>query len=158
MIIINLFVLLLQTPNENESLIRMIDINSSEIYWLTLTVVMTALLWIPQILNSLLKSGPKKAFLYPDAAAQQYSDWAQRSKAAHSNAVHNLVIFAPLVILLLLLDLENDLTALTAMIYFISRILHYILHVLAIPLLRTVAFLIGFVCQLLIGISVLGVL
>ena len=90
----------------------MIDINSPEIYWLTLTVIMTALLWIPQILNSLIKSGPIKAFLYPDAAAQLYSDWAQRSKAAHGNAVQNLVIFAPLVILLVLFDLENEITAL----------------------------------------------
>ena len=136
----------------------MIDINSSEIYWLTLTVIMTALLWIPQILNSLIKSGPAKAFLYPDAAAEHYSDWAQRSKAAHNNAVQNLAIFAPLVVLLILLDLGNDLTGLTAMIYFISRFLHYILHVLAIPLLRTVAFLIGFACQLVIGLSILGVL
>ena len=136
----------------------MIDINSSEIFWLTLTVVMTALLWIPQILNSLLKSGPKKAFLYPDTAAQQYSDWAQRSKAAHNNAVQNLVIFAPLIILLILLDLENDLTALAAKFYFMSRILHYILHVLAISLLRTVAFLICFACQLVIGLSIFSVL
>ena len=136
----------------------MIDINSSEIYWLTLTIIMTALLWIPQILNSLIKSGPAKAFLYPDAAAEHYSDWAQRSKAAHNNAVQNLVIFAPLVVLLILLDLGNDLTALTAMTYFISRILHYILHVLAIPLLRTVAFLLGFACQLVIGLSILSVL
>ena len=83
----------------------MIDINSSEIYWLTLTVIMTALLWIPQILNSLLKSGPKKAFLYPDTAAKQYSDWAQRSKGIHSNALPNLVIFAPLIILVILVDL-----------------------------------------------------
>ena len=136
----------------------MIDINSFEIYWLTLTVVMTSLLWIPQILNSLLKSVPKKAFLYPDAAAEHYSDWAQRSKAAHNNAVQNLVIFAPLIILLILLDLENDLTALAAKFYFMSRILHYILHVLAIPLLRTVAFLIGFACQLVIRISILSIM
>ena len=136
----------------------MIDINSPEIYWLTLTVIMTALLWIPQILNSLIKSGPIKAFLYPDAAAQLYSDWAQRSKAAHGNAVQNLVIFLPLVILLLLLGLENDLTALTSMIYFMTRCLHYIMHVLAIPLLRTIAFLIGFGCQLVIVFSILGAL
>ena len=136
----------------------MIDINSPEIYWLTLTVIMTALLWIPQILNSLIKSGPIKAFLYPDAAAQLYSDWAQRSKAAHGNAVQNLVIFAPLVILLVLFDLENEITALMAMIYFIARVLHYIMHVLAIPLLRTVAFLIGFICQLVIGFSILSAL
>ena len=133
----------------------MLDINPSEVYWLTLTIIMTALLWIPQIVNSLLTSGPIKAFLYPDTAAQQYSDWAQRSKAAHSNAVQNLVIFAPLVILLVLLDLENELTAFTSMLYFITRVFHYILHVLAIPLLRTIAFLIGFACQLVMGFSIL---
>ena len=109
-------------------------------------------------LNSLIKSGPIKAFLYPDAAAQLYSDWAQRSKAAHGNAVQNLVIFAPLVILLAVFDLENEITALMAMIYFIARVFHYIMHVLAIPLLRTVAFLIGFVCQLVIGFSILSAL
>ncbi len=136
----------------------MIDINSPEIYWLTLTVIMTSLLWVPQILNSLIKSGPIKAFLYPDAAAQLYSDWAQRSKAAHGNAVQNLVIFAPLVILLVVFDLENEITALMAMIYFIARVFHYIMHVLAIPLLRTVAFLIGFVCQLVIGFSIISAL
>jgi uncharacterized MAPEG superfamily protein len=45
-----------------------------------------------------------------------------------------------------------------AMIYFIARVFHYIMHVLAIPLLRTVAFLIGFVCQLVIGFSILSAL
>ena len=110
----------------------MIDINSPEIYWLTLTIVMTALLWIPQILNSIVKSGPLKAFLFPDAASQLYSDWAQRSKAVHNNAVQNLMIFSPLVIFLLFLGLKNELTALASMIYFITRLIHYITHVLAI--------------------------
>ena len=74
----------------------MIDTNSPEIYWLALTVLMTALLWIPQILHSVFRAGPNKAFLYPDEAAKEYADWAIRSKAAHNNAVENLVIFAPL--------------------------------------------------------------
>ena len=100
----------------------------------------------------------RKIFLYLDAAAQHYSDWAQRSKAVHNNAVQNLVIFAQLITLLVLLDLNNDLTSLTAMTYFITRILHYILHVLAIPLLRKVTFFISFVCQLVIGFSILGLL
>lgn len=136
----------------------MIDINSPEIYWLTLTIVMTALLWIPQILNSIVKSGPVKAFFFPDVASQLYSDWAQRSKAAHNNAVQNLVIFSPLVILVLFLGLENDLTAFASMLYFIIRLIHYIMHVLAVPLLRTIAFLIGFGCQLVIGFTILGAL
>jgi uncharacterized MAPEG superfamily protein len=42
------------------------------------------------------------------------------------------------------------------MLYFIARVFHYILHVLAIPFLRTVAFLIGFACPLVMGFSILG--
>ena len=68
----------------------MIDISSPDIYWLVLTVVLTALLWIPQILHSILRAGIKTAFLYPDEAATHYADWAVRSKAAHNNAVENL--------------------------------------------------------------------
>tara|TARA_X000001036_G_scaffold342146_1_gene321622 strand:- start:50 stop:460 length:411 start_codon:yes stop_codon:yes gene_type:complete len=136
----------------------MIDISSPDIYWLVLTVVLTALLWIPQILHSILRAGIKTAFLYPDEAATHYADWAVRSKAAHNNAVENLVIFAPLVLLVLLLNIGNELTALTTLIYFLTRIVHYVMHVLAIPLMRTVAFLIGFVCQLILGISILSIL
>ena len=136
----------------------MIDISSPDIYWLVLTVVLTALLWIPQILHSILRAGIKTAFLYPDEAATHYADWAVRSKAAHNNAVENLVIFAPLVLLVLLLDAGDELTALTTLIYFLTRIVHYVMHVLAIPLMRTVAFLIGFVCQLILGISILSIL
>ena len=136
----------------------MIDISSPEIFWLVLTVLLTALLWIPQILHSILRAGIKTALLYPDEAATQYADWAVRSKAAHNNAVENLVIFAPLVLVVLLLDIGNELTALTTLIYFLTRIVHYVMHVLAIPLMRTVAFLIGFACQLILGISILSIL
>ena len=136
----------------------MIDISSPEIYWLVLTVVLTALLWIPQILHSILRAGIKTALLYPDEAATQHADWAVRSKAAHNNAVENLVIFAPLVLLVLLLDIGNELTALTTLVYFTTRVFHYVMHVLAIPIMRTIAFLIGFACQLILGISILGML
>ena len=136
----------------------MIDISSPEIFWLVLTVVMTALLWIPQILHSILRAGIQTALLYPDKAATQYADWAVRSKAAHNNAVENLVIFAPLVLLVLLLDIGNELTALTTLVYFTTRVFHYVMHVLAIPIMRTIAFLIGFACQLILGISILSML
>ena len=136
----------------------MIDISSPDIYWLVLTVVLTALLWIPQILHSILRAGIKTALLYPDEAATQHADWAVRSKAAHNNAVENLVIFAPLVLLVLLLDIGNELTALTTWVYFITRVFHYVMHVLAIPMMRTISFVIGFACQLILGISILNML
>ena len=136
----------------------MIDISSPENCWLVLTVVLTALLWIPQILHSILRAGIKTALLYPDEAATQHADWAVRSKAAHNNAVENLVIFAPLVLLVLLLDIGNELTALTTWVYFITRVFHYVMHVLAIPMMRTISFVIGFACQLILGISILDMI
>ena len=51
-----------------------------------------------------------------------------------------------------------DRTALTTLVYFITRVFHYVMHVLAIPLMRTIAFLIGFACQLIMGISILSLL
>ena len=136
----------------------MINVNSPEICWLIFTIIMTALFWVPQIINSIFQAGLKKAFFYPDEAANYYSEWANRSRAAHKNAVENLVIFAPLVLLVLMLDISNDLTGIASMVYFVTRCFHYIMHVLAVPLMRTVGFLVGFICQLIMGISILNTL
>ena len=136
----------------------MITANSPEIFWLVLTVIITALFWIPQIVNSIVSAGPKMAFLYPDKAAAYYADWANRSKSAHNNAVENLVIFAPLVLLVVLLDTGNEWTRVASVVYFVARVVHYIMHVFAIPLMRTLAFLVGFGCQLIMGISILNTL
>ena len=125
----------------------MIVYTEPELYWLVFTITMTALLWIPQIVHSIFRVGPKKAFLYPDQAAKEYADWAIRAKAAHNNAVENLIIFAPLTLIVLLLNVSTQLTALAAAIYFFSRALHFIMHIIALPLMRTVCFLVGFACQ-----------
>ena len=133
----------------------MITANSPEIFWLVLTVIITALFWIPQIVNSIVSAGPKMAFFYPDNATAYYAEWANRSKSAHNNAVENLIIFAPLVLLVVLFDIGNEWTRIASLVYFLARLVHYIMHVLAIPLMRTLAFLVGFGCQLVVGICIL---
>ena len=133
----------------------MIDSISSELYWLILTIAMTCLLWIPQIIHSVLKVGVTKAFLYPDEATKHYAEWAKRSKAAHKNAVENLIIFAPLTILVLILGAENEVTEITVSVYFFARSVHYLMHTLAVPLMRTLMFLIGFACQIIIVLTIL---
>ena len=131
---------------------------ATEFYWLILTIIMTGLLWIPQIIHSVLKVGPTKAFLYPDEATAHYADWAKRSKAAHNNAVENLVIFALLTILVRILGAENEITAIAAIVYFFVRAVHYFMHTLAIPLIRALMFLIGFACQTVMVLSIFNVL
>jgi len=131
---------------------------SPELYWLVLTITITALMWGPQIIQSIFKVGLKTAFLYPDEAATHYASWAKRAKLAHSNAVQNLVIFAPLTLLVLALGLSSDMTAYIAIIYFFARTFHYIMHIIAIPLTRTICFLIGVACQIVMAATIFNAL
>ena len=119
---------------------------------------MTGLLWIPQIIHSVFKAGPTTAFLYPDEATKQYAEWAKRSKAAHKNAVENLIIFAPLTILVVILGTETDITAIAATIYFFARAVHFVMHIIAVPLMRTLMFLVGFACQMAMAINLLSII
>ena len=136
----------------------MIDSVTTELYWLILTITMTGLVWIPQIIHSVLKVGPTKALLYPNEATTHYADWAKRSKAAHNNAVENLIIFAPLTILVVTLGVQNEMTAIAASVYFFARVVHFFMHTLAVPLMRTVMFLIGFACQIVMAFTIFNVM
>jgi uncharacterized MAPEG superfamily protein len=75
---------------------------------------------------------------------------------AHTNAVENLIIFAPLVLTLQLTHLNNELTALACMIYFFSRLIHYIVFSFGIPVIRVLTFMVSVVAQLILAFTVLG--
>jgi uncharacterized MAPEG superfamily protein len=124
--------------------------------YLAWTVLFTALLWIPYILNEVMVRGVVDAVGYP-ANPKPLAPWAQRLKAAHYNAVENLVVFAPAVVLAQMTGVANDLTATAALIYLLARIVHAVVYTFAIPWLRTIAFVVNWVCVLIIVCQVLGV-
>jgi len=127
-----------------------------ELYWLTLTCLLTALMWVPYILNRLAEMGIWRAISNPQPDTHPEASWAFRTERAHANAVENLVIFAPLAIAVHVLGLSNEATAFAAMVYFFARVAHFIIYVIGLPLLRTFAFAIGFFCQLALALRVLG--
>jgi uncharacterized MAPEG superfamily protein len=127
-----------------------------ELYWLTLTCLMTGLLWVPYILQLIVQLGPIAAVWDPTGAHPHDADWALRAKRAHYNAVENLVVFAPLVMIVVLLGKADGLTAGAAALYFWVRLAHYLIHVLALPAIRTVMFLIGWGCQMVMALRILG--
>ncbi|WP_321391991.1 MAPEG family protein [Emcibacter sp.] len=131
---------------------------TEELYWLTLTALMTGLFWLPYILNRLKEQGLGQAVFQGDANTAAQAPWAQRMMKAHKNAVENLVIFAPLVLVVHLAGLATALTASAAMIYFYTRLAHFIVYSLGIPALRTLAFAVGFVCQLVFALTALGLM
>jgi len=128
---------------------------SEEIYWLTLTIIMTASLWIPYIINRIIEHGALNAFWDPFGDTSTNKAWAQRMMNSHYNAVENLVIFAPLVILVQIYSANTNITATACMIYFFARLIHYVSYTFAIPFLRVVTFLAGYGMQLILALTIL---
>lgn len=128
---------------------------TSELMSLTAVTVFTAVLWMPYILNMIAIRGVRDAVGYPDEPAP-LSPWAAKMKAAHANAVENLVVFAALVLIANAADVSTDATVLACKVYFWARVVHALSYTFAIPLVRTLAFVTGFGCQMVIAIALLG--
>ena len=134
----------------------MIPRMTPELYWMTCTALLTAVLWVPYIAQLILQMTPGPAFWDPYHETPHEAKWAQRAKRAHTNAVENLVVFAPLALALHVLGIGTALTARTAAVFFFVRAAHYLAYVLAVPLVRTLLFLAGFCCQAILGATLLG--
>jgi uncharacterized MAPEG superfamily protein len=131
---------------------------SPEIYWLVLTCLATGMMWLAYVLNRIIEMGLWPALKNPQPDTQPDASWAFRAERAHANAVENLVIFAPLAIAVAMTGTGTTMTALAAMVYFFARLAHYFIYTLGIPLLRTMAFATGVVCQFLLGLTILGLM
>lgn len=131
---------------------------SQELYWLTLTALMTGLFWVPYILNRFAELGVITAIMNPQTDPRPQAQWAERMMSAHRNAVENLVVFAPLVVVVQLSELSTAYTAKATMVYFFARLIHYIVYTLGVPGVRTVCFIVGFICQMILGLTAVGVM
>ena len=129
---------------------------SKELYWLTLTVILTGLLWVPYILDRVMVRGLMGAMANPSPTDAPQSQWAQRLQKAHINAVENLVIFATLVLTLNALHHSTASTVLACAVYFWARLAHVIIYWAGIPVLRTLAFTVGFLAQVALVLAVFG--
>jgi len=129
---------------------------SRELMWLTLTVILTGLLWVPYIIDRAMVRGLMGAMANPSRNDKPQSPWAQRLYFAHTNAVENLVIFAPLVLILDSLGHSTMSTALACAVYFWARLAHAIIYTLGIAVLRTLAFTVGFLAQVALVLAVFG--
>lgn len=125
-----------------------------ELFWLTLTVILTGLLWIPYVLNRCQVRGLGGAMANPSRSDKPLSPWATRMMFAHDNAVENLVIFAPLVLILNAIDYSSKWTVLACAVYFWSRVAHLAVYSLGTPVLRTLAFFVGFIAQAVLALAI----
>jgi uncharacterized MAPEG superfamily protein len=122
---------------------------SHELFWLVMTTAMTGLMWVPYMIDRTMVRGLAGAMANPSPTDKPQSPWAQRLMAAHLNAVENLVIFAPLVLATqdLNVNMATPATTFACQLYFFSRLAHVVVYTLGLPVLRTLAFVGGFVAQ-----------
>ena len=127
-----------------------------ELYYTALVAAFTGLIWVPIIVNRLAEMGPWKALKNPEPDVRPHADWAYRLANAHRNAIENLAVFAPLAIGVHVLGLGTPTTAMACAIFLAARVAHAVIYTFGVPLLRTIAFFIGFVCQMMLAARLLG--
>ncbi len=117
-----------------------------ELMCLAWTTIVTALLWLPYVGDRMLVRGLLDTVGYPETPKPQ-SPWASRMKAAHFNAIENLVVFATLVLIANAAAISNAATVFAASLYFWARLVHLVAYTLKLPWIRTLGFTGGFVAQ-----------
>jgi uncharacterized MAPEG superfamily protein len=129
---------------------------TTELYYLTLVALFTAVMWLPYILNRIAVRGLFDAVGYPDNPTP-VAPWAVRMQAAHANAVENLVVFASLVLIAHAIGLSNDITVTACTAYFWARVVHYLVYTCKLPWLRTLSFAVAVFAQLALAWQILSV-
>jgi uncharacterized MAPEG superfamily protein len=127
-----------------------------ELTYVALSAALTGSLWIPIVLNRFYEIGVWPTLKNPQRGTQPHADWAYRLMNAHNNAVENLVVFAPLALAVHALGISAPMTALACALYFWSRVAHALVYAVGAPILRTIAFLIGFGAQAALFLRIVG--
>ena len=123
---------------------------SSELYWLTLNVVLTAFMVTPYAIYRLNKlGGIINVFKSPLPGDTPFDEeWAHRAYRAHMNAFEGIALFAPLAIAVHVSGLGNNVTAAACAIYFWARLIYAPLYYFDVPYFKTTAWMIGLIATL----------
>jgi uncharacterized MAPEG superfamily protein len=127
-----------------------------ELYVLTLTATATLLMWIPYTIGRIMTRGLMATLGNPDPSCPADPRWAERARRAHANAIENLAVFAPLVLIFTAVHASTPATVFAAWLYFFARLVHYVVYAAGIPAVRTLSFVVGFAATLVFAIALLG--
>lgn len=129
---------------------------SSELQSLVLISVATVLMWAPYVLMRFVKWGLWAPFANPDPKWPALPAWADRAKEAHRNACENLPAFAAVVLVAAVVGVSTPATIMSAQVYVVARLAHYVIYTIGIPVARTLAFLTGVAATLCIAWQILS--
>jgi uncharacterized MAPEG superfamily protein len=128
---------------------------TSELRALALVTTATALMWVPYVVGRMWTFGILAPIGNPGPGYPVDAPWMDRARRAHANAVENLAVFAPLVLLAAAIGLSTPVTTTAAWTYVVARLSHFVIYTAGIPVLRTFAFLVGAVSTIVFGTTLL---
>ena len=77
--------------------------------------------------------------------------FAGRAKRAHLNMLENMVLFSALVLIAVVAQKTNAMTALGALIFFWARLLYAVIYLIGIPWLRTLAWAVSVIGMVMVA-------
>jgi uncharacterized MAPEG superfamily protein len=116
-----------------------------DLKYLAFTAMLTAALYIPYIVCQVMTNGFLAPPNYVDPAPRPVPLWGTRAHRAYLNAIEVFAPFAALVIVAQLAGKADTMTAMWSMVFFWTRVVHALVYWAAIPYVRTLAFVVGFV-------------
>jgi uncharacterized MAPEG superfamily protein len=119
---------------------------STELKYLAFTALLTASLWIPYVVAQVMTNGPLAPENYVDPAMRPMPNWGKRADRTYINAVETFAPFAAMVLLVHVTGKADSMTAFWATSYFWLRLAHAVIFLVGIPYLRTLIFVLGYVC------------
>jgi uncharacterized MAPEG superfamily protein len=112
---------------------------TTELQYLALVCSATALMWVPYTLARIMTRGVMPALSNPDPSYPADPAWAERARRAHGNAIENLAVFAPLVLVAALIGVSTPATVFAAKLYLAARLVHFAVFAAGIPDVPTLA-------------------
>lgn len=116
-----------------------------DLQYLAYTAILTASLWIVYVVAQVVTNGFLKPVNYRDPAPRPVALWGKRADRAYLNAVEAFAPFAALVIVAQLAHKADAMTAFWAAWFFWMRLVHAVVYWFAIPYIRTVVFVLGYI-------------
>ena len=137
---------------------------TADLFWLTLTALLTAVMTVPYVCERIVRVGIGNALGYSkdsgtgafDQTSEKPAAWAKRCHAAHRNAVESFALFAALVLTAHIAGITGGgMVVVVAQTYFFARLAHYLFYVAGVPVWRTLTFFVALIAMFAIGYFIL---
>jgi hypothetical protein len=111
-------------------------IYTTELHALAVVTTATALMWVPYVFGRMSTFGIWAPVGNPGPDHPVDSPWMDRARRAHANAIENLTVFAPLVLIAAMIGFTTPATRAAAWTYVVARLAHYPIYTAGIPVAR----------------------